>query len=362
MKEEMAQTTGVVMPTSSNGVGSGNGIGTPGTRHPVAEIAARGSERMPGVILTVQSGLFEEGRQFARASGATVSREEDLKVLRDHAEAVANDAARPLFDPTQHAHDKVLEDEYRKALADREEEELALKWSQITLAERKDEAAKARAKVPPLPSNPSPGMRAAVVTALAATIAPACHDFVWTVDDELVSWSLSIGTGVVFGTMITALILGDNHHHSARRSLTSWVGLIGGLGIGVALFLLRIKGAEGGEQYLFGLAMSALEIAIVLALEGWAMHRRGALRDRIPHETAANEAEALVATQQDEVVRRKNNVAELNSKVNAHGRYLEERHVRATYLDQIREAARKAVENGYARGIAENRGIVTGVK
>jgi hypothetical protein len=100
----------------------------------------------------------------------------------------------------------------------------------------------------------------------------------------------------------------------------------------------------------------------VLALEGWAMHRRGALRDRIPHETAANEAEALVATQQDEVVRRKNNVAELNSKVNAHGRYLEERHVRATYLDQIREAARKAVENGYARGIAENRGIVTGVK
>ncbi|MFN2512718.1 MAG: hypothetical protein ABR568_15015 [Pyrinomonadaceae bacterium] len=325
------------------------------------KIVYRGSERMPGVILTVQSGLFEDGRQFALASGTTISREEDLEILRLHADAIANDAARPLFDPAQNAHDKVLEEEYKKLLCDRDEEELALKRSHATLAERKDTVARARSKVPVLPGNPSADLKTAAVAALAATIAPAAHDFLWTMDDELVSWSMSITTGVVFGFLITSLILGDNHH-SGRRSLTNWLGLVAGLGIGIGLFLLRIKGAEGVEQIVFGVAMSVLEIAIVLFLEGLAISRRTALRERAPHETAANEAVALTSAQQDETNRRKQNVEELQTKIDAYGRYLEERHVRATYLKEIRETARKAVESGYAKGIAENRGIVTGVK
>jgi hypothetical protein len=316
---------------------------------------------MPGVILTVQSGLFEDGRKFARSSGTTVKRDEDRAVLREHADAIANDAARPLYDPDTLAQDRVIENQHQKDLADRDEEELGLKRSQVTLAERRDEAARTSAKVPPAPREPSTLLKVAAVTALAVTIAPSAHDFLWIMPDELVSWVLSVVTGVVFGVLITQLILADNNH-SGRRSLTNWVGLIAGLGIGMAFFLLRIKGADGNEQILFGVAMSALEIAIVLFLEGLAMSRRAALRVRLPLETAANEAEALVAAQQVEVNRRKDNVAALNSKIDAHGRYVEERHVRATYLDQIRETARKAVESGYAKGVAENLGIVSGVK
>jgi hypothetical protein len=362
MKEQTTQTTGVVRPLNSNGSSAScNGTKVPSTRDPAGDIAARGSERMPGVILTVQSGLSEDGRTFARASGITVARDEDRTVLREHADAVANDAARPLYDPNTLAQDKVIENQHQKDLVDRAEDELGLKRSHVTLAERRDEAARTRAKVPPAPKEPSIALNIAAVIALAATIAPAAHDFLWIMTDELVSWVLSIITGVVFGVLITLLILADNNH-SGRRSLTNWVGLVAGLGVGLAFFLLRIKGADGNEQILFGLAMSALEIAIVLFLEGLAMSRRAALRDRVPLETAANEAEALVAAQQIEVDRRKHNVVELNSKIDAHGRYVEERHVRATYLDQIRETARKAVESGYAKGVAENLGIVSGVK
>lgn len=346
---------------SANMLASVNRLNLPNSRDTAIEFAARGSERMPGVILTVQSGLFEDGRQFALASGTTAVRDQDLKVLREHGDAVANDAARPLFDPTQHAHDKVLDDEYQKLLRDRDEQELGLKRSHATLAQRNDEAARTRAKVPAAPNDSSPALKTAAIAALAATIAPAAHDFLWTMNDEFISWSLSMLTGAVFGILITLLILADNHH-SGRRSLTNWLGLIAGLGIGIALFLLRIKGAEGAEQVLFGLAMSVLEIAIVLFLEGLAMSHRATLRDRAPYESAANEAEALAEAQQGETDRRSNNVAELQAKIDAHGRYLEERHVRATYLNEIRETARKAVESGYAQGIAENRGIVSGVK
>lgn len=360
--EQTTQTTGVVQPLNSNGASaSGNGTKVPSTRDPAGNIAARGSERMPGVILTVQSGLFEDGRKFARSSGITVAREEDRVVLREHADAVANDAARPLYDPNTLAQDRIIENQHQKDLADRDEEELGMKRSHITLAERRDEAARTRAKVPPAPKEASIVLKVAAVIALAATIAPAAHDFLWIMEDELISWGLSMITGAVFGILITLLILADNNH-SGRRSLTNWLGLVAGLGIGFALFLLRIKGAEGGEQVLFGLAMSVLEIAIVLFLEGLAMSRRAALRTRVPLETVANEAEALVVAQEGEVDRRKHNVAELNSKIDAHGRYVEERHVRATYLAEIRDTARKAVESGYAKGVAENRGIVTGVK
>src|SRR5882672_7438508 len=178
----------------------------PNYQSKTVEFAARGSERMPGVILTVQSGLFEDGRQFALASGTTVSREEDLRVLREHAEAVANDAARPLFDPVQHAHDKVLDDEYQKLLGDRDEGELGFKRSHATLVQRNDEAARTRAKVPAAPNDSSMSLKTAAIAALAATIAPAAHDFLWTMNDEFVSWSLSMLTGAVFGTLITLLI------------------------------------------------------------------------------------------------------------------------------------------------------------
>jgi hypothetical protein len=360
MEEQATQTTGVVRPLSSNG-GSASDNG-PSTRDPAGKhIAARGSERMPGVILTVQSGLFADGREFARSSGITVAREEDLKVLREHAEAIGNDVARPVYDPNTLAQDRVIENQHEKDLRDRDEEELGLKRSHVNLAERRDEAARTGAKVPPAPKEPSSLLKVAGVVALATTIAVSLHDFVWIMTDEFLSWSMSIVTASIFGVLITLLILSDTNH-TGRRSVTNWIGLIAGIGVGVAFFLLRIKGAEGTEQVLFGLAMSALEVAIVLFLEGLAMSRRAALRNRMPLETAATEAEALVETQEAEVNRRNRNVAELNSKIDAHSRYVEERYVRATYLNEIRETARKAVESGYHQGIAENRGIVAGVR
>jgi hypothetical protein len=314
-------------------------------------------------ILTEQSGLLEGGRQFALGSGATAPREEELTIVRENADAIASDSALPPYDPEQNPQDKVIEVEYQKLLRDRDEEELGLKHNQATLAERKDEAARARGRVPPLPPEPSLLLKAAAVAALAATIAPAAHDFLWVLPDEFefFAWLLSIITGVVFGALIVLLILADNHHID-RRSLMNWMGLAGGIGIGLALFLLRIKGADGGEQFIFGLATSILEIAIVVFLESLAVSRRAALRQRLPLEAAATEAEGLVRAQEMEVVRRKTMVNQIKEQIDDHGAYLAERHLLATRLNEIRDAARKAAEAGYLKGISENRGKVLGVK
>ena len=331
------------------------------SRNAVSIATPRLEERMKGVVLSVQSGLVEDGRQFALKSGATASRAEDLQVVREHADAVACDATRPKYDPTQNAHDKVIEDEYQKLMRDREDEELGLKHSRVTLAERKSEAARARAQVPPEPAEPSLLLRAAAVVALAATIAPAAHDFLWVMDNEPISWFLSLITGLVFGILIALLILADNHD-SERRSLTNWTGVGGGIGVGVALFLLRVKGADDNEQVLFGLATSVLEIAIVVFLESLAISRRSAQRKRLPLEAIAKEAEGSAAVQEGEVAQRKAAVDGINMQIDEHAAYVEERHLRATNLNEIRETARKAAEAGYLKGISENRGKLVGVQ
>jgi hypothetical protein len=312
--------------------------------------------------LTVQSGLVEDGRQFARASGATEAREEELAIVREHADAVASDSALPPYDPSSNPQDAAIEAEYQKLLHDRTEEELGLKHNSLTLAARKDDAARARGKVPPLPREASFLLKCAAVAALSATIAPAAHDFLWVLPDEFefLAWLLSIITGVMFGALITLLILADNQHGD-RRSYMNWMGLMGGLGIGLALFLLRIKGADGGEQFFFGLATSILEMAIVIFLESLAMSRRAALHRRMPLEAVAIEAEALVDAQEKEVARRKAIVKNIKEQIDDHASYLVERHLLATRLDEIREAARKAAQAGYLRGISENRGRVMGV-
>jgi hypothetical protein len=359
---EQQKTMEVVKSASSNGHKQGVEPTEPtSVRDTASSTAPRRREQMKGVGLSVQSGLEEDGRQFALASGATAPRQEDLTVIRERADAVACDAFRPTYDPKQYAHDKVIEDEYQKLLHDREDEELGLKHSHTVLAERKNEAAKAQAQVPPVPAEPPFLLRAAAVVALAATIAPAAHDFLWVMDNEPISWSLSLITGLVFGILIALLILADNHDNE-RRSLTNWTGLTGGVGIGIALFLLRVKGTDDSEQVLFGLATSILEIAIVVFLESLATSHRSAQRRRLPLEATAKEAEGSAAVQEGEVARRKAGVDEINLQIDEHAAYVEERHLRATNLKEIREAARKAAEAGYLKGISENRGKLIGVQ
>jgi hypothetical protein len=321
----------------------------------------RGSQRMPGVHLTVESDLFEYGKQFALASGVDREQDEDLRILRAHAEAVASDAARPAYDPNTLKQDEVIEELHQKDVTDLGEGELVLRRGQSTLAQRRDHAARSRAKVPALPREQSPFLVPAAVLSLLITIAPALHDYVWVLDDDLLSWVLSIVTGAVMGVLIQSLIISDNNH-TGRRSITNWVGLVAGIGIGIGLFLLRVHGAEGRDQLMFGVALSVLEIAIVVFLEGTAMSRRSALRHREPFEREASEAEGLVASQEVEVARHERYVTDLKAKIDGHSRYVEERYVRANYLSQIRETAIKAVESGYFRGIAETRGTIRGVE
>lgn len=325
------------------------------------DTAVRGSERMPGVLLRLQTDLVEFGRQFAVASGTPKARAEDLQVLRDHSDAIANESVRPDYDPNKYPHDRILEDEFQKHLRDREEEEIALKIALATLTDSRSRAASARGKVPSLPKDPTLAQKSMAILALTATIAPLAHDGIWTMEDEVVSWSMSLATGVVVGMFIVWTIL-DNQHQSQQRSIRNWMGLIGGLGLGFALFLLRVNGAEDWAQVLFALGLSLVEIFIVIILEAWAADRRRSMRERTPLALVADEEEALANAQQAVVDRHQNKISELSEKVDAHGRYVEERYVRANYNDQIRETARKAVENGYYKGIAENQGRGRGVR
>src|SRR6185503_1684474 len=78
-----------------------------------------GKKQGRGVILTMQKDLFDHGYQRAVTSGALEASGADERALEEHAKAMAREAYRDAFDPTKHAHDEMLNEEYRKNVNER---------------------------------------------------------------------------------------------------------------------------------------------------------------------------------------------------------------------------------------------------
>jgi hypothetical protein len=318
----------------------------------------RGQEEMLGVILKMQRDLYEHGKARAIESGALMATDDHLRALENHANAIAREAHREAYNPALHQHDQLLDNEYQKALCDRDEAEHAVKYAQAALRDREEEAAQAHPGDPPKPLGWAlPG---AAVIAMMITTAPTLHDFVFVMADEFISWLLSVISGLFLGLLVALMILGDSEH-SGQRTATNWIGLSAGIFVSLALGALRIKGAESAGDYIFAAAMTALELGIVLGLEGIAMSRRKAHRGWGERKMAADQANARLDVARTHVERCKERLEAINAAIKAHINYVEERGVRFHRIEEISATALEAVRDGYHSGIAENRGRILGI-
>ena len=318
----------------------------------------RGQEEMVGVILKMQKDLFEHGKQRALKRGALEPHDEDVQTLESHASAIARESHRDVYDPTQHIHDQLLDDEYKKKLADRAEAEQAEKYATAALRECEEKAWQAQSGT--APAEHSLALPIAAVIAIMVTVAPTLHDFVFVMIDEFMSWMFSLISGLFLGLLITLMILGDVDA-SGRRTATNWIGLSAGIFMSLALGALRVKGATNTGDYIFAAAMTVLELGIVIGLEGIAKSRRAARQDWTASKAVADQVKARLELAQTNLERCKDRVGELNDAINGHINYVEEREVRYLRIDEIEATALKAVRDGYQAGIAENRGRVLGI-
>jgi len=168
-----------------------------------------------GVILRMQKDLFDHGRQRARERGALEPDSDDLRALESHARAIARDAYRTAYNPAEHAHDQLLDDEYIKQLKDRDEAEQAVKYALAALKEREEAAAQAHPE--DRLAEESWALPVAAVVAIGISAVPTLHDFVFVMSDEFFSWTLSMLSGLFLGLLITLMILSDADSSSPSR-------------------------------------------------------------------------------------------------------------------------------------------------
>jgi hypothetical protein len=332
--------------------------GQPGRSNGKAEgMSADGQDQVPGVILFMQKDLFKHGYDRAINSGALAPHSGDEQALEEHARAMAREAHREAFDPSKHAHDDMLDGEYRKNVSDRADVEQAAKFAEADVAEREDELA--RAYPGPQPPKPSTVFVAAAVVGTMITVAPTLHDTVFVMDDDLVSWTLSLACGLFLGLLIALMILGDADS-AGHRSITNWMGLGAGILVSLALGALRIGAARRVGDIVFAIGMTVLELGIVLALEGVATRRRTAMGEWSLRNSASEKAAAALEAAKKKQGRWKDRLNTLNEAIHGHIDYVEERTVRNLHIDELEATALKAAKDGYLAGIADNRGRVLG--
>ena len=141
---------------------SPNPIGT-GLLHPLDGVTSKSAEG--SVVLRLEAGLFELGRNRARDCGAINPNPEDLQSLEEHARAIARQTYQESFDPSKHAHDKVRDDEYRNQVAGRNELQQGTAHARANLRDAETALAKApKAGARPVPNPGSSPQRSSPST------------------------------------------------------------------------------------------------------------------------------------------------------------------------------------------------------
>jgi hypothetical protein len=309
-------------------------------------------------VMRLQISLVAIGRDRALASGALEPKDADVKALQEHAEAMARETRRDLYDPRNKHQDRLRDDEYKKGFADRAETELALKYSAAEVREK--EQAAARLLVTERP-RPSLWLMAALIFGIGATIAPTLHDFLFaSVDDTVIASLFSLVTGGFVASVIVWGILASVDA-TGRRTATNWMGLVAGTVISGGLGLLRWSTAMDTEEIALAIALTAVEIGLIVIAEWVAAGLRHHFIEWRERQTERDRAQAEIDAAKSEHQRRQSRLNELNEKISDHIRHVEERDLRNVNVNELMATAVKAVTDGYCDGIAINVGRVIGV-
>lgn len=308
------------------------------------------------VILRMHNDLVEYGRQRAKLSRDTKPNPDDLSSLQDHAEAMAEEAYREAYDPDKYQDHKLREFEYQKLQSDREEAELASGYAMAEVADLEKEMSKAQSNMLP-PTKPMVLM-AAAVAGLALTIAPTLHDYIFiTMKDDVLNWAVSLLSATTYGVFITWGLL-ESDDVRGRRSVRNWLGLVGGIGVPVGLGLLRVANAIGIAEVLFAVALTVVEIGIVLLLEARASTLRIAYHEWAAQQAMVKDIVTRLEAAKTKLSRRKQALAEIRNAISDHISLVSELAVRNFNIDKIKADAARAVRDGYFDGLAYNRGRI----
>lgn len=308
-----------------------------------------------GAVLVMQTGLFHFGRERALQSGTTVSKEEDLQPLENHARATARDTYREQFDPTKNRHDAMHQAEYERALKQRGDAERCVLQGSANLRESERALADAP-KTGPKPIYPL-WLPLCFVVVISLTVAPTLHDQVFhSVEDEVLRWTFSVLLGGFFGGMLTWAIL------SGRSWNWSWLGCIGGVVLGVGLLGLRLSSMESHDEITFGVGLTIIEIGAVVLLEFLARSLRASEIEWEARKIVEEKLTAKRDADQLDLHRWKAVVSEKHNEVLEKIAMVEDRHNRHIGIAELEELAVRAVRDGYAHGAAENLGRLSGVR
>jgi predicted DNA-binding protein len=343
-------------------------VGDSNGRHESAEDAQtrsavfthRTDSQVVDIILKMQSDLFHHGLKRAASRRDVTVDEQDLRVLEEHAEAMAREAYREPYDPANNEEHKLRDIEYQRLKSAQPEAELVVSYAQADVT-------KLEVEISTVQSNMKPPTKAQIlmfsaVAGLALTIAPTLHDFVFiTMKDDVLNWAVSILSAAIYGVFITWGLL-DCDDETGRHSTQNWLGLVGGISVPVGLGILRAANAVGGSEILFAIALTIVELGIVLLLEARARTLRGAYHEWAEQQVLLRDITTRLEAGRANLARTKEELVRIREAIDTHIRLVEELSVRNFNIERITADAIKAVRDGYFQGLAKNRGYLRGLK
>jgi len=312
------------------------------------------------VILKMHRDLFDHGLERARARRDVEPNSDDLQALEDHAEAMAKEAYREPYDPVNNQEHKLREAENEKSKKARPEAELVRDYAAADVVKLEEEMAQVQSNMK-APTTPQVLMISAVA-GLALTIAPTLHDYVFiTMKDDVLNWAISVFSSAIYGVFITWGLL-EADDPGGRRTIRNWLALVGGTAIPVGLGILRVANAIGTAEVLFALALTIIEIGIVVVLEARSVTLRNTYQEWAVQQAKLNNIRTRLDAARAHLDRSKQELARIAQAIDSHIRLVEELSVRNFNIERITGDAIKAVRDGYFEGLAKNRGYLRGLR
>lgn len=312
------------------------------------------------VVIKMHSDLVDYGRKRAELSRDVEANLNDLRSLEEHAEAMANEAYREPYDPENNEEHKLREAEYQKLNGIRPEVELALSYAEADTAKLVDEASKVQSNMKaPMAQQV---LMVSAVAGLALTIAPTLHDYVFiTMKDDILNWAISLLSATVYGVFITWGLL-DSDDEGGRRTARNKMGFAGGIVVPVGLGILRAANAVGLAEILFAVALTIVEVGIVVLLEARAASLRVAYQDWAAQQAAFQDVTTRLEQARSHFLGCNRKLEEINEAIDSHIRLVTELTLRNYNIEKVKADAVKAVRDGYFDGLAINRGYLRGVR
>jgi hypothetical protein len=286
-------------------------------------------------ILPIEE-LMKAGRQMG-----------DLPSVESYARSIARAIRTDPYDPARNLDDQLSEEAYQKDLKDLQEADRAAAHSTAGVkdAEHARAGFQRGLSEPKLPTKVTVGG----ISALAISIGPTLHDQLFIgIEDGVVAWVLAMAGGALIGAFIVWAVAG-NFEQTGKRSAVNVAGLVGGFGIGLFTFLLRLVAGD----ILTAFALTILEIATVIILEAYSSGLRENYRIFALAREADNQAAALLNARRSENNRRDEQLRDLRDRIEAHKHNLAVRTFCSQKFAEVEEAALNIARGAFYEHQAE---------